>query len=410
MNSGTPNQSQNIQATLSTAAYYSEYHGHQVSHLERVHAQLHSAGCDEFVYLAGDSSLDNKHWFFEPYRTKEEQLSKRNIGKLSFVADASNGYETVLHPPKMVKDVSYWLNYEAAKQYGERKLCTIMTSVEESTVSDREDGLLAQDTFIRDHITDNDHLIVSVGGNDVALKPTIMTLINMKMLVSSPHWMIRCGAAPGFGYFMDLFHKRIEKYVRKLCAKNKPKSVLVCMIYYLDQVAGGSWADTTLAALGYDKCPETLQLVIKTLYEKISEKCFHVDGVDVRPFALFDVLDGKDSSDYEQRVEPSVTGGHKMATALLDALPSNARAAAFEEKNGGAQFVYAGAKFGGVEVEAAPIDGRGWHANGTQLCSTAADGAEWAEAAGGKYTAKTAAVEGADIDPEFVGMNAKQRR
>jgi hypothetical protein len=65
------------------------------------------------------------------------------------------------------------------------------------------------------------------------------------------------------------------------------------MVYYLDHVAGGSWADPTLAALGYDSCPETLQLVIRTLYRKISEKGFRVDGVDVRPFALFEVLDGK---------------------------------------------------------------------------------------------------------------------
>jgi hypothetical protein len=151
-------------ANLSTAAYYSEYHGHRPSHLERVYRQLRSVGCREFIYLAGDSSLDNKHWFFDflSYQTKEEQLSEGYIDRLSFVADARNGYETVLWPPKMVKDVSYWLNYEAAKQYGERKLCTVMTSVEESTVADRENGLLAQDVFIHDHITENDHLIVSV--------------------------------------------------------------------------------------------------------------------------------------------------------------------------------------------------------------------------------------------------------
>ena len=163
---------------VSTADYYSEYHGHQVSHLKRVQTLLCTAGCEEFVYLAGDSSLDNKHWLFQCHQchlTKEEQLSE-SINR-SFVADASNGYEIVLQPPKMVKDVSYWLNYEAQRQYGARKLCTIMTSVEESTVADREDGLLPQDTFIRDHITENDHLIVSVGGNDVALKPTIMTMI-----------------------------------------------------------------------------------------------------------------------------------------------------------------------------------------------------------------------------------------
>ena len=42
--------------------------------------------------------------------------------------------------------------------------------------------------------------------------------------------------------------------------------------------------------------------------------------MQVVAFPLFDVLDGKTSSDYEQRVEPSVTGGRKIAAALLDAI------------------------------------------------------------------------------------------
>jgi hypothetical protein len=38
----------------------SEYHGHQVSHLRAVRDSLAAQGKRAFVYLMGDSSLDNK--------------------------------------------------------------------------------------------------------------------------------------------------------------------------------------------------------------------------------------------------------------------------------------------------------------------------------------------------------------
>ena len=38
------------------------------------------------------------------------------------------------------------------------------------------------------------------------------------------------------------------------------------------------------------------------------------------PVALFDVLDGKCSDDYVARVEPSASGGEKMADLILDKL------------------------------------------------------------------------------------------
>ena len=109
----------------------------------------------------------------------------------------------------------------------------------------------AQDIFIREHITEDDFLIVSVGGNDVALSPTLRTAVNMFMLTRSPPALIKAGLAPGFGYFVKLFHGKIQDIIRRVVAKRKPKMVLVCMIYFLDELAGGSWADHTLASLGY---------------------------------------------------------------------------------------------------------------------------------------------------------------
>lgn len=194
-----------------------------------------------------------------------------------------------------------------------------MTSVEESTIADRGEGLLLQDALIRDHISAEDVLLVSVGGNDVALQPTLRTAVNMLMLTRSPQWLIRAGVAPGFGYFMTLFRDRIQALVQRVTAKQCPRKVVVCMLYYLDEKQGGSWADPTLELLGYNADPSTLQLIIRTLFSKIAARGFDGPAV-VEPFALFEVLDGKDTSDYHHRVEPSIKGGRKMAEALLPVL------------------------------------------------------------------------------------------
>jgi hypothetical protein len=100
------------------------------------------------------------------------------------------------------------------------------------------------------------------------------------------------------------------------------------MIYYLDEAPGGSWADHVLARLGYDADPTKLKFIIKLLFETIKAKDFQAQRLNkkssshadtqVLPFPLFEVLDGSDTNDYVQRVEPSVQGGRKIASALLD--------------------------------------------------------------------------------------------
>lgn len=45
-----------------------------------------------------------------------------------------------------------------------------------------------------------------------------------------------------------------------------------------------------------------------------------IDGTEVVPFPLYQVLDGKTATDYLQRVEPSPSGGRKMAQALMRAV------------------------------------------------------------------------------------------
>ena len=63
-----------------------------------------------------------------------------------------NAFGAALEPPRMVRDVAYWLNAAAEARLGAGALCALNAAVEESTVADRGAGLLVQDAFVRDAI------------------------------------------------------------------------------------------------------------------------------------------------------------------------------------------------------------------------------------------------------------------
>jgi hypothetical protein len=262
--------------------FYAEYHGHQIMHLMQLRQLLLQTGPAGFIYLAGDSSLDNKHWFFT--RDKHSEMRRES----DFVGKAINGYEQALSPPLMAKDVSYWLNDECAKhaREGKPRYCCINTAIEESTLVQREEhpiGLLAQDEFIRDNITENDILVVDVGGNDIALRPTTGVIVNMGMLVYlTPTLFVRANLAPGLIYFIHMFKFRLENYIKKMVEKKKPRKVIPCMLYFLDETPGGSWADGTLEMLGYNKNPDKLQTIMRKVYSWAVSQ-ISIPGVEVAP-------------------------------------------------------------------------------------------------------------------------------
>ncbi|CAE8589397.1 unnamed protein product [Polarella glacialis] len=310
-------------------SFYDTYHGHEVDHLKIVHHELRRSH-RSVIFLAGDSSLDNKYW-----------LEERS--------PAVNGYERILSPAQMKQDICFWLN-KAAVDRGMHHLCCLNTAIEATALSSRACGkLLEQDHFIRDHITEDDYLVVSIGGNDIALMPVLCTILNLlalswctpveclkrcacacpvnshtdlgcldcgllSCLLATP-----CGWPPGVGYFVDLFGHKVQNYVCKLVGERKPKKVIVCMIYYLDQVGRDSWADCALRGMGYDCCPWRLQAAISTIFTLATQK-IQIPGTEVVGFPLFNVLDGRTSEDYVQRVEPSAQGGRKMASALMEVI------------------------------------------------------------------------------------------
>ena len=162
--------------TVSATDFYSEYFGHDTEHLRALHDQLRRGGRSA-VFLAGDSSLDNKCW-------------------LGATSPALNGYQCVLSPPVQKQDVCYWLNHEAVRR-GRQDLFCLNTAIEATSLNDRACGrLLRQDLFIRDHITGDDYLIVSVGGNDLALALLLATILNIvPLLCLTPKACIQRGQA-----------------------------------------------------------------------------------------------------------------------------------------------------------------------------------------------------------------------
>jgi hypothetical protein len=203
---------------ISTSRFYFEWKGHQIPDVTALHNTTRSLRPNKpIIYLAGDSSLDNKHWvpssgpFGEPLPVPVPEI-----------------YLSTLDTKNLKPDIAFWLNH----LLGDRAT-TLNLAVEESTLRERDDGLLEHDKFIRDNIRADDILIVSVGGNDIALKPTGATVRNMLQLAwLTPRWFLERGNAWCLKHFTHMFKTQTEDYISKLVSKQKPRAVIVCMIYY----------------------------------------------------------------------------------------------------------------------------------------------------------------------------------
>jgi hypothetical protein len=221
-------------------------------------------------------------------------------------------YDAVLSSSKGVQDIAYNLNKLFEKHKNKDWIC-INTSVEATTVRNREPNLLKQDKFIRDHISEEDVLIVSIGGNDIALSPSTETQLSMTSLLKSSIKKIETGKAEGLDHFIVLFKNRVENYIKNLVEKIKPPLIIVNTVYYpYEGTDQSSWASKTLKQLGYNSNPKFLQTLVTQIYKRATSK-IKIPGVKVVAVPLYDVLDSEDIRDYDNRVEPSIQGGKKMA-------------------------------------------------------------------------------------------------
>lgn len=279
------------------ADFYSTYYGHKLRYLDIVHTQLRAHGKRNVLWLAGDSTLDNKHW-------------------ISDMKPAINAYEEVFDEPWSKADVAYWMNHELVNA-GAKEWACINCAREEHTLSS---GLNQQDRFVQDHLQENDVLVCCIGGNDIALRPSATTIAKMVWLTQfASHQNILNGTAGGLGHFWDMFGQRTQGYIEQLVSRCRPRCVVVCMLYYLDEnPEQEAWANSVLKLLGYDRHPEVLQSLIQSCF--MNGTCgIQIEGTRVVPVPLFQCMDGKDSRDYAERVEPSERGGHKMAQAVVGA-------------------------------------------------------------------------------------------
>lgn len=325
---------------LSSDKFYVTYFGHESFHLRHVYEALrNNKPNSKFIFLMGDSSLDNKYWFRDKQR-------------------AVNGYEDILDPPVSKRDIAFWMNVELVNRGLGSQYTVINCAVETSRLESRRGGsLLEQDEFVKSVISDGDIVVVSAGGNDIALKPMPCTVLNMACLVScTTSSCIEYSAGPcfpgvsacpcddiaygsstgccsnllafpcGVGYFYHLFQTRLQNYVRRaIPAGVTPAKVLVCSIYYPEEYyegMKGSWADTALTFLGYNKNPKQLQAIIRSVYTNAISN-ISIPLTEVVPVPLYEVMNGTVKGDYVARVEPSSSGGCKVAKLLVDKIIGN---------------------------------------------------------------------------------------
>ena len=91
------------------------------------------------------------------------------------------------------------------------------------------------------------------------------------------------------------------------------------MVYHLDEANTESWANGALWCLCYSCAPGMLQYRMGLAFS-LGVSRVRVPGTEVVPIALAEALDGKDTRDYHQRVEPSIRGGRKLAWLILSKL------------------------------------------------------------------------------------------
>jgi len=325
---------------INSLDFYENYSGHKITHLikiingknfiERLRSYNDQNKNRKVIFLAGDSSLDNKHW----------PLSNSNEKKLCNKPPI-NGYEDVLEGNNCVPDVAYQINQTLIDNGLNEEYVCINTSIEATTLHQRftepnsyngDVRLLDQDKFIFDYIRTDDILIVSVGGNDIALSPLLETARHFQNFIKnsrkSEDEKNKDEISSYKQYFRNIFQNKIELYIKKLCSRDGnnslPSVIIPCMIYYpaLTSTQSG-FAEGILTATNYRTGKqEILENFIKDLYFE-STRHIYIDKEDqikniIDPCPLYEVLDNSNDKLYLTSVEPSIEGGKLMAIRFVD--------------------------------------------------------------------------------------------
>jgi hypothetical protein len=161
----------------------------------------------------------------------------------------------------------------------------------------------------------NDILIVSVGGNDIALQASCSMMYHIGKLLYLTKDIKK---SDSFKYLIDVFKTQVESYINELTVNVTPKKIIICSVYY-PSLSGKGWADKMLSLMDYKKNHKKIHSIIRCIYEEATSK-IKILFSDVITVPLYNVLDYQDQTDYVARVEPSSTGGYKMAKRFINEL------------------------------------------------------------------------------------------
>lgn len=289
-------------SSINVARFYENYFGHPPEDLEQM---ISSKPSDiPTIYLVGDSTLDNKYWI--PFQNEAHPNAH---WRTCFNSRQSNSGddERETEPMVLKHDICYWL----ANLYRSEQYTPINCAVEQTTLRDRVyNKLFPQDELVRDNLKACDVLVVSVGGNDVALRPTLA--IGLSVLAS-----VYSNGKYGTSALRQLFQHDLQTYIESLMARQKPRLIVICMVYFPCETQDQqSWASPVLRVLGYNSSPHRLQNAMKSVFEDMVKLISINDECQVTFVPLFEALDCKNTAHYVARVEPSVQGGFQIASLL----------------------------------------------------------------------------------------------
>jgi hypothetical protein len=161
------------------------------------------------------------------------------------------------------------------------------TAVEATTLNERSYKLRPQDRFLRNNIRPNDILIVSVGGNDVALCPTPCTIVSMLGVLSLPVTCVEngfsCGVAP------------VRYASSQLQISVSSSLVLNILVLKVQWLLLWMWTIRTLVCLYMSTMSWLLSVTLWSTSSKVY-RGFNVKDKTKEDSSLYDILSGRGSS------------------------------------------------------------------------------------------------------------------
>lgn len=290
--------------------FYDPYYGHPLKILNFLKQEFEEKQFN-FIYFLGDSTLDNKHWV----RNKPQKslpLFEKNL-------------------EYMLPDISFFMNKKLYEN-NEKYIC-LNFAVEENHLKNRNNStnnnlipLNGWEDYVSSNLTENDILIVSIGGNDLALKLNIPIILNLCLSLFLSDDLLRKNPYLIY-YILDIYKNYLKQFLLDIIKYKKPKMIVLCGVYFPCIDYQDSWCKNILNIMKYNvpSYRKNIHCVLEMLFEEglkslNSENIPELEGIEIKYIPLYKVLNCEDKEDYVAGVEPSVQGGEKMAEAFYNSI------------------------------------------------------------------------------------------